>query len=86
MLFYIFADNFLNISVLLQTNLSSYREKHDGYFVDKSELNFALSLIPKRGKNAPSIYPALKVPILIRNDSLTSEEPIAKAHLQILYV
>ena len=39
----------------------------------KTVLNFALSLIPKGGKNAPSIYPGLKAPILIRNDSLTSE-------------
>ena len=37
-------------------------------------LNFALSLNPKRGKNCESIYPALKVPIFIRNDSLNSEE------------
>ena len=50
-------------------------------------LKFALSLIPKRGKNAPSIYPALKVPILIRNDSLTSEEPTAKKpSVDMLYV
>ena len=37
-------------------------------------LNSALSSIPKEGKNASSIYPALKVPLLIRNDSLTSEK------------
>ena len=40
----------------------------------KAMLNFALSLIP----NAPSIYPASKAPILMRNDSLTSEESKAK--------
>ena len=41
-------------------------------------LNFALSLISKEGKNAPSIYPDLKAPILIRNDSLNYEESKAK--------
>ena len=41
-------------------------------------LIFALSLILKRVRNAPSSYPALKVPILITNDSLTSEESKAK--------
>ena len=41
-------------------------------------LNFALSLIPKGGKNAPFIYNALKVTIYIRSDSLTSEEFKAK--------
>ena len=46
-------------------------------------LNFALSLIPKGSKNAPFIYRALKAPILIRNDSLTSEESKAKKPLQI---
>ena len=44
----------------------------------KVMLNFALSLIPKGGKNAPSVCPALKAPILIRNDSLTSEESKAE--------
>ena len=44
----------------------------------KAMLNFSLSLIPKRGKNTPYIYPALKAPILIRNDCLTSEESKAK--------
>ena len=47
----------------------------------KAMLNFALSLIPKGGKNAPSIYPSLKAPILIGNDSLASEESIAKDRL-----
>ena len=47
----------------------------------KAMLNFALFLIPKRGKNAPSIYPALKAPTLIRYDSLTSEESKAKNRL-----
>ena len=31
-----------------------------------------------RQKNAPSIYPALRASILIRNDSLTSDECKAK--------
>ena len=39
----------------------------------KAMLNFALSLIAKGGKDSPSTYPALKAPILLRNDSLTSE-------------
>ena len=42
-------------------------------------LNFALSLIPKGGNNAPSIYPALKAPISIRNDSLTLRNPKQKS-------
>ena len=41
-------------------------------------LNFVLSSIPKRGKNAPSIYHAFKALILIRNDSSASEESKAK--------
>ena len=44
----------------------------------KAMLNFILPLIPKGGKKAPFIYPALNVPILIRNDDLTSEEFKAK--------
>ena len=44
-------------------------------------LNFELFLIPNGGKNAPSIHPALKAPILIRNDSLTSKEFKAKKRL-----
>ena len=44
-------------------------------------LSYASSLIPKGGKNASSIYPALKLPIFIRNDSLTSEEWKAKNSL-----
>ena len=53
----------------------------------KALLNFALPLIPKGGKNAPSIYPALKAPILIKNDSLTSEESRAKTpFVNTLYV
>ena len=52
----------------------------------KAMLNFALFLIPKGGKNAPSIYPAFKVPILIRTDSLTSEESKAKNCLLIPYM
>ena len=66
----------------------SYGRKHDGYFEDKAMQNFAFSLIPKGGKNAPSIYSALKAPILIRNDSITSEESKAgkKTFGNTLYV
>ena len=50
-------------------------------------LNFAPSLIPKWDKNVPSIYPALKkAPIVIRNDSLTPEDPKAKNRLWISYM
>ena len=45
----------------------------------KTMLNFVLSLIAKGDKNARSIYPALEAPILIGNDSLTSEESKAKS-------
>ena len=38
----------------------------------KAMLNFALSLIPKGGKECASIYPDLKVPFLIRNYGQTS--------------
>ena len=44
----------------------------------KAMLNFALSSISKRGKNAPSIYNTLKASVFIRNDSLTAEESTAK--------
>ena len=44
----------------------------------KAMLNITFSSIAKEGKNVPSIYPAFNVPILIRNDSLTSEESKAK--------
>ena len=44
----------------------------------KAMLNFALFLLPKAGQNVSSIYPASKALILIRNDSLTSEESKAK--------
>ena len=46
----------------------------------KAVLNFALSFIPKGGKNAPSIFPALKAPVSISN-GLTSEESKAKNRL-----
>ena len=52
----------------------------------KAVLNFALSLIAKGGKTAPSIYSALKAPILFRNDSLTSEKSKAKSHLTNEYI
>ena len=51
----------------------------------KAMLNFALSIIPKGGKNAPFVYLTLKAPILIRNDSLTSEES-TKNCLYIPYI
>ena len=44
-------------------------------------LNFALSSIPKRGKNASSIYPAFNVRIFVRNNGLTSEESEAKSNI-----
>ena len=44
----------------------------------KAMLNFELYSIPKGEKLHPSIYPALQSPILIRNDSLISEESKAK--------
>ena len=37
-------------------------------------LNFVLSSILNGDENASSIYPALKAPILIRNDNLTTRE------------
>ena len=57
-------------------------EKNMTYMLKtKAMLNFVLSLIPKGGENARSIYPALKAPTLITNDSLTSDESKAKNHL-----
>ena len=47
-------------------------------------LNFAWSLILKGVKKC--IYSALKAPILIRNDSLTSEDSKAKNVLQIFHM
>ena len=44
----------------------------------KAMLDFALCSIPKGGKNALSIYHALKAPFLIRNDSSNSGESKAK--------
>ena len=44
----------------------------------KTMLNFAMYSVPKGGKNVASIYLALKAPILIRNDILTSEESKAR--------
>ena len=41
--------------------------------------NFALVFASREAKNAASIYPTFDVPILIRNDSLTSDEIKAKA-------
>ena len=47
----------------------------------KAMLSFALSFIPEGGKNAHSIYPALRAPILIRSDSLTFEKSKANNSL-----
>ena len=47
----------------------------------KAMLNFALFSILKGGKNVPSIYPALKASILIKSDSITSEDYKAKNRL-----
>ena len=44
-------------------------------------LNFALSSIPKGGKNAPFVSPASEAPILIRNDSLTFKKYLTKHYL-----
>ena len=49
----------------------------------KAMLNFALFTIPKEDKDASPIYPAFKVPILVRNNSLTSEESKAKSLTRI---
>ena len=52
--------------------------KDDAYFEDKSNAEVCVAFNSQgRPKNGPSIYPALKAPILIRNDSPTSEEPKA---------
>ena len=42
---------------------------------------FCIVFDPKGDKSAPFIYPALKAPILIRNDSLISEDSKAKKGL-----
>ena len=51
----------------------------------KAMLDFAFFFhfpsFPMEAKNASSICPALEGSILIRNDSLTSEESKAKNHL-----
>ena len=52
-----------------------------GILRTKAMLNSTLSLILKGGKNAPSIHPPLKVPILIKHDILNSEESKAKNRL-----
>ena len=54
--------------------------------MNKAMPNFALFLLPKGGKNASSIYPAFKAPILIRNESLISEESKAKNRLWITHI
>ena len=52
----------------------------------KAMLNFTLLLIPKRGKNALPIYPALKGLILIRNDKVTSESLAKKPFANTFFV
>ena len=77
--FHIFALNYFSYVVNKDIVLS---RKTRRYFLRiKVMLNFALSSIPKGGKYAPSIYSALKSPILNINDSLTSEEFNAKNRL-----
>ena len=56
---------------MLQIKILSYGEKHDGYFEDKGNAELCIVF---NSKNASYTYPALKVPILIRNNGLTSEE------------
>ena len=53
----------------------------------KAMLNFALFFFSKEAKmRFLFLKPALKAPILISNDSLTSEESKAKNRLQIPYM
>ena len=66
---------------MLYIKTSSYGENTTDIVSKNAMLKLALSLVPKGGKNAPSIYPALKAPILIRNDSLTSKESKAENRL-----
>ena len=40
--FYSFAQNFLNISAMLQIKVLSYRETHDRYFQGKSNAEFGI--------------------------------------------
>ena len=42
------------------------------------EIFFPCLQVPREVKNTPFIYPALKTPILIRNESLSSEDSKAK--------
>ena len=53
------------------------------YFEEKSNAGFCnfFFQFPREAKNASSICPALKGPILIRNDFLTSDESKAKNRL-----
>ena len=52
------------------------------YFEEKSNAGFcSFFQFPREAKNASSICPTLKGPILIRNDSLTSDESKAKNRL-----
>ena len=63
---------------MFQIKVSSCGEKHDRYSEDKNNADFCIVFNPQDSQNAPSSYPALKVPILITNDSLISEESKAK--------
>ena len=58
------------------------KEKHEEYFANKSNGEFCIVFyFQRKQKNAPSIYPALKAPSVIRDDSLTSEKSKAKKAL-----
>ena len=77
-----FAHKFLNISVMFKIDILSYGEKHNEYFENKKNAEPCIVFYPQgRQKNVSSIYPDRKVSILIRNDSLISEESKAKNRL-----
>ena len=77
-LFYILADDFLNISAKFQIKNWG---KYDQYLKTKAVVILLCLSFPKEAKIAPSICSAFKVPILIRSDSLTSEESKTKNRL-----
>ena len=67
--------------------MSSSKEKKTTHMLrTKGTLNVALSPILKGGKICAFHFPSLKVPILVRNDSLTSEKFKAKNRLYISYL
>ena len=75
--FYIFDFNFSNISVMW-IKISSCKENTKDIMRKKEMLNFALSYILKRDKNAPFITAAFEAPNLLRNDSLAFKEYITE--------